>query len=68
MIRFETGGSAKGGEPMTSPDKGPTIERQIGGTKFIVTSTYARNASETAVQKMQRLILKDAEKVMKVRK
>lgn len=53
---------------MTSPDKGPTIERQIGGTKFIVTSTFATKATETAVQKMQRLILKEAEKVMKVQK
>lgn len=48
--------------------QGPTIERQIGGTKFIVTSTFARKATETAVQKMQRLILREAEKVIENRK
>ena len=44
---------------------GPTITRKIGGTTYIVTSEYSKNATETAVQKMQRLILKDAEKVLK---
>ncbi len=44
---------------------GPTIRRKIGGTTYIVTSEYSKNATETAVQKMQRLILKDAEKVLK---
>ena len=44
---------------------GPTITREIGGTTYIVTSVYSENATETAVQKMQRLILKDAEKVLK---
>lgn len=48
--------------------KGPTIERQIGGTKFIVTSAFSRKATETAVQKMRRLILKDAKKVMESEK
>lgn len=56
---------------MSAQDKGitgPTIERQIGGTKYIVTSTYSPKATETAVEKMRRLLLKDAEKVAKIRK
>ena len=56
---------------MLSPDggkPGPAIERQIGGTKYIVTSTYSENATETAIEKMRRLILKDADKVSKYRK
>ena len=44
--------------------KGPTIEKKIGGTTYRITSVYSRNATETAVQKMRRLILKDAEKVL----
>lgn len=51
---------------MSAPDSGipgPMIERQIGGTKYIVTSIYSKNATETAVEKMRRLILKDAEKI-----
>lgn len=47
---------------------GPTIERQIGGTTYIVTSTYSPKATETAVEKMRRLLLKDAEIVLKSRK
>jgi len=45
--------------------RGPSIERKIGGTIYKVTSVYSRNATETAVQKMRRLILKDADKVLK---
>ena len=45
--------------------RGPTMERKIGGTIYKVTSVYSRNATETAVQKMRRLILKDADKVLK---
>ena len=45
--------------------RGPTMEKKIGGTTYIVTSEYSKNATETAVQKMKRLILKDAEKVLK---
>lgn len=41
--------------------RGPTMERKIGGTIYKVTSVYSRNATETAVQKIRRLILKDAE-------
>ena len=41
------------------------MEKKIGGTTYKVTSVYSRNATEPAVQKMQRLILKDAEKVLK---
>ena len=44
---------------------GPTLTRKIGGTTYIVTSVYSKNATETAVQKMRRLILKDADKVLK---
>lgn len=47
---------------------GPTIELKISGTTYIVTSTYSQKATETAVEKMRRLILKDAEKVLKGRK
>ena len=54
------------GDIMAESDlNGPTITRKIGGTTYIVTSEYSKNATETAVQKMQRLILKDAEKVLK---
>lgn len=45
--------------------RGPTMEKKIGGTIYKVTSVYSRNATETAVQKMRRLILKDAEIVLK---
>lgn len=45
--------------------RGPTIEKKIGGTTYKVTSVYSKNATETAVQKMRRLILKDAEIVLK---
>ena len=44
---------------------GPTMERQIGNTTYIVTSTYSKKATETAVEKMRRLLLKDAEKFLK---
>lgn len=45
---------------------GPTIERKIGNTTYVVTSTYSKNATETAVQKMRRLVLKDADKVSRI--
>lgn len=44
---------------------GPTLEKKIGGTTYKVTSVYSQKATETAVQKMERLILKDIEKVTK---
>ena len=44
---------------------GPTMEKKIGGTTYKVTSVYSKKATETAVQKMERLILKDIEKVTK---
>ena len=47
---------------------GPTLEKKIGGTTYRITSTYSKNATETAVQKMRRLILKDADKVLEKRK
>ncbi len=52
---------------MEEPDiqRGPTIELHIGGTTYIVTSTYSKTATETAVQKMERVILKEAEKVLR---
>ncbi len=55
---------------MEEPDinRGPAIELHIGGTTYIVTSTYSKTATETVVQKMKRLILKEAEKVLKERK
>ena len=45
--------------------RGPTIEKKIGGTTYRITSVYSKNATETAVQKMRRLILKCADKVLK---
>lgn len=45
--------------------QGPTLEKEIGGTVYKITSVYSKNATETAVQKMRRLILKDAEIVLK---
>lgn len=44
---------------------GTTIERHIGGTTYIVSSTYSEKATETAAQKMRRIILKEADKVLK---
>lgn len=44
---------------------GPTLEKKIGGTTYKVTSVYSEKATETAVEKMRRLILKDAEIVLK---
>ena len=44
---------------------GPTLEKEIGGTTYKITSVYSKNATETAVEKMRRLILKDADKVLK---
>lgn len=44
---------------------GPTMEKEIGGTIYRITSTYSKKATETAVEKMRRLILKDAEIVLK---
>jgi len=46
-------------------NRGPTIKLNIGETTYIVTSTYSSKATETAVQKMERLILKDTEKVLR---
>lgn len=43
----------------------PTIERKIGNTIYIVTAQYTTTATETAVKKMRRLILKESEKVLK---
>lgn len=45
--------------------RGPTMEKKIGGTIYRITSVYSKNATETAVQKMRRLILKDSEIVLK---
>ena len=45
--------------------RGPTMEKKIGGTIYKVTSVYSRNATESAVQKMRRLIQKDTDKVLK---
>ena len=42
-----------------------TIELNIGGTTYIVTAQYTPTATETAVKKMRRLILKESEKVLK---
>lgn len=41
------------------------MEKKIGGTIYRITSVYSKNATETAVQKMRRLILKDSEIVLK---
>lgn len=49
-------------EPITS---GPTIERYIGGTTYVVTSTYSPKATETAAEKMRRIIMKEHEKVLR---
>ncbi len=43
----------------------PKLERKIGGTTYIVTAQYAPTATENAVKKMRRLILKESEKVLK---
>lgn len=41
------------------------MEKKIGGTVYKITSVYSKAATETAVEKMRRLILKDAEIVLR---
>lgn len=41
------------------------LEREIGGTTYIVTGQFSATARETAVEKMQRIILKESEKLSK---
>ena len=40
-----------------------TIEKQIGGTIYIVESVFSDNAKETAYDKLKRLILNDTNSV-----
>lgn len=53
---------------MTSPDPGdlpsalPVIERKIGATHFTVVAHYSQTATENAVKKMRRILLKEAVK------
>ena len=55
-----------GGETVEkSTPAAPTIERKIGSTTYIVSGQYSPTTTETAAQKMQRIILKEAEKVFK---
>lgn len=41
------------------------LERKIGGTTYIVTGQFSATARETAVEKIQRIILKESEKLLK---
>lgn len=45
--------------PISDPLTGPTVEKEIGGTHFIVTAHYADNG-ETAVEIMRRIILRES--------
>lgn len=42
-----------------------SLEREISGTTYIVTGHFSPTARETAVEKMQRIILKESEKLYK---
>lgn len=54
---------------MTNPDPGEApltpllLERKIGATVFTVSGRYSETATENAVGKMRRILLKEAEKV-----
>lgn len=41
----------------------PVIERKVGATTYIVSAEYSKNAKETAIEKMRRIILKNHKKV-----
>ena len=41
------------------------LEREISGTTYIVTGQFSATARETAVEKMQRIILKEFERLSK---
>ena len=41
------------------------LEREISGTTYIVTGQFSATARETAVEKMQRIILKESERLSK---
>ena len=42
---------------------GPTLEKRIGATTYRVTGAFSDRATETAVAKIRRLVLRDAEKL-----
>lgn len=46
-----------------NPPTPQTRRRTIGGTTYIIISEFSPDARETAVEKMRRIILKEAEKV-----
>ena len=39
------------------------LEREISGTTYIVTGQFSATARETAVEKMQRIIIKKSERL-----
>lgn len=43
----------------------PILRKKIGGTVYIVTGTLSDSARETAVDKMRRIILNEAETLAK---
>lgn len=47
----------------TSPQL-PVIEQTTGGTTYIVTAEYSATATENALEKIRRIILKDCKKVL----
>lgn len=47
---------------MLSSDR-PILERKIGGTTYIVESTFSKTATKSAVDKIGRIILNEAEKI-----
>ena len=49
--------------PTCKKAAGPTLEKRIGATVYRVTGTFSDTATETAVTKMRRLVLRDAEKL-----
>ena len=47
--------NTKQGQIITTPDP-PVTERTIGATTYIVTAEYSKTATETAVEKIRRIL------------
>lgn len=42
------------------------LERKIGGTTYIVTGQFSTTARETAIEKIERIILQESEKLSEI--
>lgn len=58
---------------MSSPDdisdiqQLPVTTRTTGGTTYIVTAEYSKTATENAVDKIRRILLKNAKNILKIK-